>query len=962
MDALQNLIDEAKIRAVWWGFCIFGISYFLSHTSKSIWTNIPISFLILCGLRYLSYVAELRWRSRPIIKTSYLSHLQRRQISIKNPLLSPLPPMASWKQKINSPLVESAVRDFVNKLMQDFVMDLWYSSITQDKDAPVLIRGLILDAIGEISARIKEINLVELLTKDAVELISDHLEMFRRYQSSIGGAKVISTLSHEQIDEKLKCYMLDCGDLHPAIRSPECEYKVLQRLAGGVLTSVLEPRDVQSPLVKCFSRELLTCLVLQPVMNLASPAYINELIEVLFLCSEEGNSNTQADNAKATSSCSETLSITNQSTFQKSLGNHSHVRTAEWAKEWDAKTQRRTQVLASENIENMWTKGRNYKKKTDKLAKSAISSGTMKINSKIFDNYVHENADKEMATNPSHSTMNLADMDKTLSSEEGHFTYDQEDKKNLLTLKSKRHLRRSSSTSDINNKLGFDYLKMQDNTNTTISRKNREGSDPRVVLDYSTFVRQDEDSSILRTSQPLPPTEEYFYSPKLKCRVKGVAFEKTGSSSFAVYSIDVTDAKNTTWSVKRRYRNFERLHRNLKDIPNYNLQLPPKRILSSNLDDRFVNQRVVLLNKYLQDLLSIANIAEKHEVWDFLSVASKNYSYGKSTSVMKTIAVNVDDVVIDFVRQFKGGLRNKIVGTPSFSHTISPSEKENKISLVYPEENISKSSLSDNLETPHSLSDDEGSASTTSISGWHSDNEVNSKYLDYKRSNPSGHYQYASNALATSGLLEDQIDATLEWSALNMPLLNLVDKLFQLKQRGWLRRQVLWLSKQILQLMMGDTIDVYLMRPINLLRRDDFIAQMIRRVQDVLWPDGIFFTKLEDQRKEVDFQNTPKLSPCSSFKTTGKVSIYFEQQLEATRRAKDVKKLILDGAPAALVNLIGQNQYRRSSKDIYHFLQSSICIKQLAYGILELLLVSIFPELRDLIEDIHLKSHSQSVK
>lgn len=119
-------------------------------------------------------------------------------------------------------------------------------------------------------------------------------------------------------------------------------------------------------------------------------------------------------------------------------------------------------------------------------------------------------------------------------------------------------------------------------------------------------------------------------------------------------------------------------------------------------------------------------------------------------------------MVIDFVRQFKGGLRNKIVGTPSFSHTISPSEKENKISLVYPEENISKSSLSDNLETPHSLSDDEGSASTTSISGWHSDNEVNSKYLDYKRSNPSGHYQYASNALVTSGLLEDQIDATLE--------------------------------------------------------------------------------------------------------------------------------------------------------------------------------------------------------
>ncbi|KMZ68656.1 hypothetical protein ZOSMA_234G00320 [Zostera marina] len=98
--------------------------------------------------------------------------------------------------------------------------------------------------------------------------------MFRRYQPSIGGVKVIRTLSHEQIDEKLKSYMLDCGELYPAIRSPECEYKVLQRLTGGVLTSFLEPMDVQSPLVKCFSQELLTCLVLQPAMNLASPAYV----------------------------------------------------------------------------------------------------------------------------------------------------------------------------------------------------------------------------------------------------------------------------------------------------------------------------------------------------------------------------------------------------------------------------------------------------------------------------------------------------------------------------------------------------------------------------------------------------------------------------------------------------------------------------------------------------------------
>lgn len=49
-----------------------------------------------------------------------------------------------------------------------------------------------------------------------------------------------------------------------------------------------------------------------------------------------------------------------------------------------------------------------------------------------------------------------------------------------------------------------------------------------------------------------------------------------------------------------RYRNFERLHRQLKEIPNYSLHLPPKSFLSSSVDDYLVHQRCILLDKYLQ--------------------------------------------------------------------------------------------------------------------------------------------------------------------------------------------------------------------------------------------------------------------------------------------------------------------------------------------------------------------------
>ncbi|PHT93771.1 hypothetical protein T459_01653 [Capsicum annuum] len=71
------------------------------------------------------------------------------------------------------------------------------------------------------------------------------------------------------------------------------------------------------------------------------------------------------------------------------------------------------------------------------------------------------------------------------------------------------------------------------------------------------------------------------------------------------------------------YKNFERLHRHLKDIPNYTLYLPPKRIFSSSAEDAFVHQRCVQLDKYLQDLLTIDNVADQHKVWDFLSASSK---------------------------------------------------------------------------------------------------------------------------------------------------------------------------------------------------------------------------------------------------------------------------------------------------------------------------------------------------
>ncbi|RAL49379.1 hypothetical protein DM860_012812 [Cuscuta australis] len=949
METLQDLIEEAKLRAVWWALCIFSVCYFLTHTSKSMWMNLPVAILLVCGLRMLLKEVEFSWRIQNVRPKTYLSHLGKKQLCIDDSRLPTSPPLPNWKSKIDSLLVESAMEDFIQKLLRDFVTDLWYSVITPDQEAPELIHAIVMEALGEISHRVKQINLVDLLTRDVVDLIGDHLDLYRRNQASIG-VDVMATLSSEERDERLKHHLLTSQELHPALISPECEYKVLQRLMRGVLTVVLQPSEAQCPLALCIARELLTCLVMQPILNFASPGYINELIEYILLAINDkgvtGTCNTQSSNSEShnhdlmgpsktmhskSSLSSNKADDHHQQLLSSSEGlesNSSNIITqkdertplqpADWARVLEAATQRRKEVLMPENLENMWAIGRNYKKK---LQKKDLQVHVRQSLPRRHPNFKP----------PTDQSNTFA----TLISHESRGT---------------TKLKRSNSTSDLS------------------SQPNMEGP---VISDFYTPESRGnvEVHSTEWASSEMVLQSDVHQVPKLKCRVVGAYFEKMGSKSFAVYSIAVTNSNNT-WFVKRRYSNFERLHRHLKDIPNYTLHLPPKRIFSSNMEDAFVHQRCLQLDKYLQDLLSIANVAEQLEVWDFLSDSSKNYSFGKSSSVMRSLAVNVDDAMDDIVRQFKGvsdGLVRKVSSTPSSYEPVAASlSGSSQRETPWSGDEVGKLALTQSTsESANSYNSDDdigtkiGTESSPLVNGWHSDNELNSKEFPPRVVKHDEKFIGSFSPEACSAIVPSQpLDPSRvppEWTPpnLSVPVLNLVDNIFQLKRRGWLRRQVFWISKQILQLMMEDAIDEWLLRQIHWLRREDVIAHGIQWVQNILWPDGTFFLKLNAQSEMNTGQPNQEVE--SGIRVAFKEGS-FEEQLEAVRRASEVKKMLFDGAPATLVGLIGHKQYRRCARDIYYFLQSTVCLKQLAFGILELLLVTIFPELHDTVREIRAQS------
>ncbi|KAL4353612.1 hypothetical protein GQ457_06G002690 [Hibiscus cannabinus] len=1029
METIQDLIDEAKLRTVWWSMAIFAVTYFLSHTSTSMWLNLPISILIVSALRILTNEVEFKWKVKAVRPPTYLSHLEKKQLSVNDSRLSSTPPPPKWKRKIDSPMVEAAANDFIDNILRDFVIDLWYSEITPDREFPELIRAVIFDAIGEISGRVKEINLVDLLTKDIVDLVGDHLDLFRRNQAAIG-VDVMVTLSSEERDERLKHHLMVSEELHPALISPESEYKVIQQLIGGVLAVVLRPREAQCPLVRTIAREIVTCLVMQPLLRLASPGYINEVIEYVLLAINNdtekvavgfdqssvgvrGDDSTLRKNSSSNSQGTD-LTLARIDDRKETYSNCNRYeeeslqsRPADWARILEAATQRRTEVLAPENLENMWTKGRYYKKKSkhvksgfqDSIPKGSVTnsavlagnSGSEVSTNKIATSTGREEKnvmrlmpgstyDTQLCDNNTTGTKLDSEFNKSSSFEGDHLVKKYNDTSNRAAHGNKNRLKRSSSTSDLKVKPDIKAL-TGDIGGSIISEFYSPDAGSRSEI-YSGKI----DSNIVLRN-------EGSHIPKLRCRVIGAYFEKLGSKPFAVYSIAVTDVENKTWFVKRRYSNFERLHRHLKEIPNYTLHLPPKTIFSSSTEDALVHQRCIQLDKYLQDLLSIANVAEQHEVWDFLSVSSKNYAFGKSSSVMKTLAVNVDGAMDDIVRQFRGvsdGLMRKVVGSSSFPSEASSSVADRTLSWNADEmaKDISRQS---NLEAMDSLSDNEvgdkdGSHGQDGRSGlqghgWHSDEELNSKHLPprvRKHGGEPSNSTYEKQGLgmkpellgqggfpvvnfsATSSHLEDLVKMPPEWTPSNVsvPLLNLVDKVFQLKRRGWLRRQVFWMSKQILQLVMEDAIDDWLLRQIYWLRREDTVSQGIRWIQDVLWPGGTFFTRLENiQSKFGDTRPDQTPAETSSQFSGSDVSKpgAFEQQLEATRRASNIKKMLFDGAPTTLVSLIGHKQYRRCARDLYYFTQSTICVKQLAFAILELVLVSVFPEMRDLVKELHCK-------
>jgi hypothetical protein len=83
-----------------------------------------------------------------------------------------------------------------------------------------------------------------------VDLIGNHLDVFRKNQALIG-ADVMRTLSSEERDERLKQHLIVSQELHPALLSSEHEYKVR---ANNFSLHVIQIQQLINMVVRFFKK------------------------------------------------------------------------------------------------------------------------------------------------------------------------------------------------------------------------------------------------------------------------------------------------------------------------------------------------------------------------------------------------------------------------------------------------------------------------------------------------------------------------------------------------------------------------------------------------------------------------------------------------------------------------------------------------------------------------------------
>ncbi|KAI1821319.1 PXA domain-containing protein [Xylaria intraflava] len=266
-----------------WGHAVawFPTIRWLGHAfvAGAVVTLIGILLLILLTSRGSAYSQRHR-SSRPDAVTFVspetwhreITSLRARQTYIKAPLYA------------ESPALSRALDDLLELVIRDFITS-WYSNISKNPVFANAVDKAIRRVVVAIQARLFDTDLVDIFISRVVPILTAHFRDAYDAERAVRGRKLNRDVTEsEELDLAIAAKYND-GKIHSAASLAYSDTKLIQQghlrqMVAGILPKVLPKRLLESRAVFSIVREIVSCAVLFPVVQLLSePDTWNQLME-----------------------------------------------------------------------------------------------------------------------------------------------------------------------------------------------------------------------------------------------------------------------------------------------------------------------------------------------------------------------------------------------------------------------------------------------------------------------------------------------------------------------------------------------------------------------------------------------------------------------------------------------------------------------------------------------------------
>ncbi|KAI0966127.1 PXA domain-containing protein [Xylaria arbuscula] len=213
----------------------------------------------------VTFAAPEVWRKE-------ITSLRARQTYIKAPLYA------------ESPTLSRAIDDLLELILRDFVKS-WYSNISRNPVFANAVDKAIRRVLVAIQARLFDVDLVEIVTSRVVPILTAHFRDAYDAERAVRGRKLnLDVTESEELDLAIAAKYKD-GKIHSAASLAYSDTKLVQQdylrqMVAGILPKVLPRRLLESRAVSSIVREIVSCAVLFPLVQLLSePDTWNQVME-----------------------------------------------------------------------------------------------------------------------------------------------------------------------------------------------------------------------------------------------------------------------------------------------------------------------------------------------------------------------------------------------------------------------------------------------------------------------------------------------------------------------------------------------------------------------------------------------------------------------------------------------------------------------------------------------------------